>query len=230
MRTFAIAEAEGLGVLPSPTRQHQAAHGRRLWPLVAAILVLIAGGGAFWAHSRHQRTPAEYPLAAEVIVPQDASSDHRRSEKEAGRLAKADRRTAEAEALAAPLAGEIKPQPGPSESATAAPTPPADPTGDDQSGLYRGQICYGATEALSAHCFKAQAVITRFKISGQWPAATPGSTMYLAGGISRAGDVAIHMHAQRADGSRGPVADMFGKLHDGRIDATGSFLNGRSVN
>jgi class 3 adenylate cyclase len=189
VRTFAIAEAEGLGVLPSPTRQHQAAHGRRLWPLVAAILVLIAGGGAFWAHSRHQRTPAEYPLAAEVIVPQDASSDHRRSEKEARRLAKADRRTAEAEALAAPLAGEIKPQPGPSESATAAPTPPADPTGDDQSGLYRGQICYGATEALSAHCFKAQAVITRFKISGQWPAAT-GSTMYLAGGISRAGDVA----------------------------------------
>ncbi len=144
-------------------------------------------------------------------------------------MAKANCRPAEAEALAAPLAGEIKPQPGPSESATAAPTPPADPTGDDQSGLYRGQICYGSTEALSAHCFKAQAVITRFKISGQWPAATPGSTMYLAGGISRAGDVAIHMHAQRADGSRGPVADMFGKLHDGRIDATGSFLNGRSV-
>ena len=132
-------------------------------------------------------------------------------------MAKANCRPAEAEALAAPLAGEIKPQPGPSESATAAPTPPADPTGDDQSGLYRGQICYGSTEALSAHCFKAQAVITRFKISGQWPAATPGSTMYLAGGISRAGDVAIHMHAQRADGSRGPVADMFGKLHDGRI-------------
>jgi class 3 adenylate cyclase len=229
VRTFAIAEVDGLGVLPSPTGQHRTA--RRLWPLIAAILVLIAGGGAFWAHSRYQRNPAEYPLAAEVIVPQGAPSDERRSEKEARRLAKANRKMAEAEAeaLAAPLAGGVKPQPGPSESATAAPTPPAEPTGDDQGGLYRGQICYGATEALSAHCFKAQAVITRFKISGQWPAATSGSTMYLAGEISRAGDVAIHMHAQRGDGSRGPVADMFGKLHDGRIDATGTFLNGRSV-
>ena len=228
VRTFAIAEVEGLGVLPSPTRQSRA--GRRLWPLVAAILVLIAGGGAFWAHSRHQRTSAGYPLAAaELIAPEAASTDERRSEKEARRLAKANRKMAEAEALAAPVAGEVKPQPGPSESADAAPTPPTETPGDDTSGLYRGRICYGATEALSAHCFKAQAVITKYKISGQWPAATPGSTMYLAGEISRAGDVALHMHAQRADGSRGPVADMFGQLHDGRIDATGSFANGRSV-
>jgi class 3 adenylate cyclase len=229
VRTFAIAEVEGLGVFPSQTRQHQAAHGRRRWSLIAVTLVLIAGVGAFWTHSRHERTPAEYPLAAELIVPESASTDERWREKEARRLAKANRKMAEAEALAAPVAGEVKPQPGRSESATAGATPAVETPGDDPSGLYRGQICYGATEVLSAHCFKAQAVITKFKISGQWPTATPGSTMYLGGEISRAGDVAIHMHAQRADGSRGPVADMFGKLHDGRIDAIGSFLNGRSV-
>ncbi len=37
------------------------------------------------------------------------------------------------------------------------------------------------------------------------------------------------MHTKRADGSRFAVIDLVGKLRDGRIDATGSFRNGRSV-
>jgi hypothetical protein len=51
----------------------------------------------------------------------------------------------------------------------------------------------------------------------------------LSGRISPAGDVEIHMHSKRADGSRFAVSDMIGKLRSGQIDAAGSFRNGRSV-
>jgi hypothetical protein len=53
--------------------------------------------------------------------------------------------------------------------------------------------------------------------------------LYLAGDVTAAGDVRIHMHGQRSDGSRLAVMDLAGTLQDGRIDAKGSFLNGRSV-
>jgi hypothetical protein len=66
------------------------------------------------------------------------------------------------------------------------------------------------------------------KISGQWPG-LPGVTMYLAGNVSLSGDVTIHMHAKRSDGSHGPVMDLAGTLHDGQLDAKVSWLNGRTV-
>jgi len=101
---------------------------------------------------------------------------------------------------------------------------------EDTSGLYRGQICYGAGGATEpAHCFEAQAVVLRNQISGEWPGRVRGVTIYLGGQISQSGEVAIHMHSKRADGSRFAVSDLSGTLHDGRIDATGSFRNGRSV-
>jgi hypothetical protein len=53
--------------------------------------------------------------------------------------------------------------------------------------------------------------------------------MYLAGDVTPAGDVRIHMHRQRSDGSRLAVMDLAGTLQDCRIEAKGSFLNGRSV-
>jgi hypothetical protein len=53
--------------------------------------------------------------------------------------------------------------------------------------------------------------------------------MHLAGEVSPSGDVAIHMHAERSDGSRFAVIALMGTLRDGRIDATGGFPNGRSV-
>ncbi len=225
VRTFAIVEVDGLGVLPFPTPHHTAL-GRRHWVLVASVLAMIAGGGAFWGASRRDRSPADNAPAAELTTAQEALVSQRRNEKEARRLAKADHKTAEAEALATLEPAPAQPRrdlsSNPSTAATSA-------ISDDLNGLYRGQICYGATEALSPHCFTAQAVITHNKISGQWPAANPGATMYLAGNIARTGDVTIHMHAERADGSRGPIADMFGKMRDGHIDATGSFLNGRNV-
>jgi hypothetical protein len=67
------------------------------------------------------------------------------------------------------------------------------------------------------------------EISGEWPGRIPGATIYLSGYISLAGDVEIHMHSKRADGSRFAIIDMIGTLRDGRIDAAGGFLNGRHV-
>ena len=140
-------------------------------------------------------------------------------------MARANRKIADANALAAPGAGQVKPQSDQVGGATAAATP-----GDDRSGVYRGQMCYaagGATEP--AHCFEAQGVVLGDRITGEWPGREPGVTIYLAGEISRAGEVAIHMHSKRADGSSFAVCDLIGTVRDGRIDAKGSFRDGRGV-
>jgi hypothetical protein len=50
-----------------------------------------------------------------------------------------------------------------------------------------------------AHCFEAQALVLGNRLSGEWPGRDPGVTIYLAGEISRSGEVAIHMHSKRAD-------------------------------
>jgi hypothetical protein len=89
----------------------------------------------------------------------------------------------DAEALAAPEAGQVRPQPDSVSGATAAGTP-----GDDPSGVYRGQMCYaagGATEP--AHCFEAQAVVLGNRISGEWPGRDPGVTIYAGDGVARRG-------------------------------------------
>jgi hypothetical protein len=67
------------------------------------------------------------------------------------------------------------------------------------------------------------------RISGEWPGHDPGVTIYLGGEVSRAGEVAIHMHSKRADGSSFAVSDLIGTVRDGRIEAKGSFRDGRGV-
>ena len=225
VRTFAIAKVAGLGVLPSPARRHQFVNGLRLRPFVIAALILTAAGGVSWVRSHHERNPTQYAPTAELPAPQKPPVDPRRIEREAHRLARASRKMADVEALAAPEAGQVEPQPDPVSGPTAAAT-----LGDDVSGLYRGQMCYaagGATEP--AHCFEAQAVVLGNRISGEWPGRNPGVTIYLAGEISRAGEVVIHMHSKRADGSSFAVCDLIGTVLDGRIDAKGSFRDGRGV-
>jgi len=118
------------------------------------------------------------------------------------------------------------PQPSPTRGAAHLFGPGA---ADDPTGIYGGQICYGAGAAEPARCFRAQAGVTHNRISGEWPGRAAGVTIYLAGQISRSGEVALHMHSKRADGSRFAVSDLVGTVRDGRIDATGSFRNGRSV-
>jgi class 3 adenylate cyclase len=145
-------------------------------------------------------------------------SDYRRRQGEAAHAA--------AVAAAMPIPTRVAPPSAAPGVAAALPQPSA---AGDPTGVYSGPICYGPSEADPARCFRAQAVVRNSKISGQWPARIPGSTMYLAGDITRAGDVAIHMHAQREDGSNFAVIDLVGKLRDGGLDAAGSFRNGRSV-
>ena len=222
VRTFAIAKVAGLGVLPSPVRRHQLVSGWRLRPFVIAALILITIGGVSWVRSHYERKRAEYAPTAGLPAPQ---ADQRRIERDARRLARANRKMTDAEALAAPEAGQVKPQSDQVSGPTAAATP-----GDDPSGVYRGQMCYaagGATEP--ARCFEAQAVVLGNRISGEWPGRDPGVTIYLGGEIFRTGEVAIHMHSKRADGSSFAVSDLIGTVRDGRIDAKGSFRDGRGV-
>src|SRR6516165_10478461 len=95
VRTFAIAEAAGLGTMPSPTHQHRAVNGWRLWPFAAAILLLTTGGGAFWVYSHHQRSQARRVRVAERAAQQQFLVDQRRAVNET-RLAEAGREQAEA--------------------------------------------------------------------------------------------------------------------------------------
>ena len=49
------------------------------------------------------------------------------------------------------------------------------------------------------------------------------------GDVSPAGRATIQMRAERADRSRGATINLAGTLHDGRLDATGAFLDGRAA-
>src|SRR5215831_15909301 len=107
VRTFAIAKVAGLGVLPSPARRRRLANGWRPRPFVIAALILITVGGVSWVRSHYERNRAEYAPTARLPAPQ---VDQRRIEREARRMARANRKIADANALAAPEAGQVKPQ------------------------------------------------------------------------------------------------------------------------
>ncbi len=228
VRTFAITEAEGLGALPAPAPPRRRNGGGLVrWPAVAAALLLIvAGAAALWAYSEHRRDHAEFAREAALAKEETAA--------EQARL----RAEAQHPASTQPLRPEPAPSalPGPLPAAAPAPVearPPAQPLNRgptaDWNGLYRGLICYGPGESDRARCYNAQGIVLRHRISGEWPGRVSGATIYLAGRISPAGDVEIHMHSKRVDGRRFAVIDMIGTLRDQRIDATGGFRNGRRV-
>ena len=86
VRTFAIAEAEGLGALPSPVSQNTKRRpGFPIWAVSAAALLLIFGGG-FWAYSDHQRTTAEIARQAQLAA-EKRVAEQARQEAEAERQA-----------------------------------------------------------------------------------------------------------------------------------------------
>jgi class 3 adenylate cyclase len=240
VRTFAIAEAEGLGMLPSPERARQRRGGGLLkWVAAAVALLLVAGGAAVWTYLDQHRSQVEFAregrLAAEKLIAEEA-----RQQAEAERLAaqtareRADRERQQAEEEMRRLAETERKETTtaallPSKPVEAPATPVRPPSADERDGVYGGQICYGPGPAVPARCFRAQAIVQKGRITGQWVGRDPNVTMYLAGDVTPAGDVRIHMHGQRSDGSRLAVIDLAGTLQDGRIDAKGSFLNGRSV-
>ena len=53
--------------------------------------------------------------------------------------------------------------------------------------------------------------------------------MHLEGTVQPSGVVSIQMHADEADGKRRATINLTGTLRDGKLDATGAFLNGRSA-
>jgi class 3 adenylate cyclase len=246
VRTFAIAEADDLGILPAPALQRRIGAGR-VWAVTAIVLLLVAAGAGVWGYSDYRRSRAEAAHAVAVAAQktaaeaakaaqqqaadeaqQKALAEQKRIDSEANSLAEANRKRSEATQLAAVAAPPRVASPQPELPPSPAPLPKPAFAGDP-TGVYGGPICFGPGETDPARCFRAQAVVRNKSISGQWPGRLPGATVFLAGDITRAGDVAIHMHTKRADGSRFAVIDLVGKLRDGRIDATGSFRNGRSV-
>ena len=254
VRTFAIAEADGIGPLPSPAQRQQTTAARsRFWAAVIAVVLLLAGGAAVWGYSDYRYRQAEAERAAafaaesraaeearrrseaeaakaaqQQAAQQQAQAERRRIEDEARRLIEAKRRQPDPAQLAAALPIPMRVAP-PSGSPVVSAAVPSGGSTADATGVYRGQICYGPIDAEPARCYRAQAVVTGNRILGEWPGRAPGVTMYLAGGISRSGDVAIYMHGKRADGSHFATGDLAGTLRDGHITANGSFMNGRTV-
>jgi adenylate cyclase len=101
VRTFAIAEAIGLGTLPLPPRGRQRTGGWRLWSVAAAVLLLIAvGAAALWTYTDRQHSRVERARAAEVVAVE------RRAAEEERLRADAERHAAEAAQQQAELAAE----------------------------------------------------------------------------------------------------------------------------
>ncbi len=71
VRTFAIAEADGLGILPAPARQRRIGAGR-LWAVAAIVLLLAAAGAGVWGYSDYRRGQAEAAHAAAVAAQKTA--------------------------------------------------------------------------------------------------------------------------------------------------------------
>jgi class 3 adenylate cyclase len=97
-------------------------------------------------------------------------------------------------------------------------------------GVYSGPVCYGpGANNAPGRCYRAQATVEHGKISGKWSGANAEVSMILSGVVSAAGAVQLEMHSETAEGGRRLSADLTGTLQGDRLDATGSFRNGRTV-
>jgi class 3 adenylate cyclase len=99
--------------------------------------------------------------------------------------------------------------------------PKAQPNAQD--GLYAGPICYGPGRIEPARCFRAQAILSSGKMTGQWHGRDTGVTMFLAGQVSASGAAQIELHSESAEGGRLVAITLAGALRDGRLEATGNF-------
>src|ERR1700732_337997 len=102
----ASSSASQLG--PSPSTGHLSArYCSRAWRPDGSAEIQATVGGVSWVRSHYERNRAEYAPTAGLPAPQ---VDQRRIQRDARRLARANRKMTDAEALAAPEAGQVKPQ------------------------------------------------------------------------------------------------------------------------
>jgi adenylate cyclase len=94
---------------------------------------------------------------------------------------------------------------------------------------YEGQVCFGPAPDDQARCFHAQAMLHGGRLLGQWTSGTTDGTLLVSGEVAPDGTVKIVMRSESADRTRQFIIDLAGTLRDGKLDATGSFRNGRSA-
>lgn len=106
VRTFAISEAEGIGVLPAPDAHARRGNRRHRW-IVAAAIVLVALGGGWWTWAESERARVEQArlVAQAEAAKQEAAKREsevlalrQAAEGEARRRAEAERQAAERQA------------------------------------------------------------------------------------------------------------------------------------
>jgi class 3 adenylate cyclase len=96
-------------------------------------------------------------------------------------------------------------------------------------GMYAGSVCYGPIPNDPARCYGGEATLNNGKLSGEWRGRGPGLVMHVDGEVTGAGVVTIRLRGEGAVDGRRPFANLTGTLNDGRINAAGAFLNGRTV-
>ena len=236
IRVFSIAEADGLDLLPFSRGKGSGDSGSLAkWLAAGAVLLLALGGVGIWAYSEHQHTQAELAREARLATERLAAEEARRHADTEQLMAEAVRVKTEPSRTEKPADRLVSSEPTRPEAtqplaiARSGTNQPPAAVASEYDGIYGGRVCYGPSQYDPARCYRAQAAVQHGKVSGQWPGRDQGVTMYLAGDISPSGEVVIHMHGEKSDGSRLAVGDLVGTLREGRIDAAGSFMNGRTI-
>ena len=66
-------------------------------------------------------------------------------------------------------------------------------------------------------------------IKDQWTGREEKVVMKVAGEVAASGAVVIELHSENPEGARLATVDLVGSLQNGRLEATGTFRNGRSA-
>jgi class 3 adenylate cyclase len=236
VRTFSITEVEGTGELPAPRRRRRARRAAA-WAGAAAVGALLAVGYAAYrlneqGAAERARVVAEATAAREAAARREAQLLAERQAADAAlRRAEAERQAAETARREAQLAAE---RAAAEKRALDLARRPSGAVAPLPEGVYAGPVCFEPPPGERApgsppRCVRAQGTVRDGRISGEWPAREPGSKVKMSGEVSPTGEVRIEMRLERATGISSATITMTGTLRDGRLDAAGSFPNGRKA-
>ena len=233
VRTFSITDAEGSGPLPSRQPALVPRGNTKAIVTVAALAVVLAGGG-IWAYMARQQSgekpnagatvpgPQPQVTAPAAVVPSAEKSDPNPAEADKTAPTKKTKPSDEPVRTA-----EVAPRKA--TAAMAAPVPAAGKSGA-LDGIYSGQICFAETRKDAARCFHGEGTAAGSKLAGKWPMGKDtGVVMNLTGHITPSGEVEIEMHSKAADGTVLNNIFLTGTIQDGLMKADGAFQMGRKV-